>query len=94
MAESDILGAAGDSSDIQDARELEWVVAKSLLDANAHSTQAFEHYLLQTLWSDDSSDLEPVGESIHQAIQEHEKIIEHLELAADAVSELRDDDRA
>lgn len=92
MAESDIPRGATEDSGIEEDRDVEWVVAKSLLDANAHCTRALEQFLLQTLWSDNPSNLESVGESVQRAIEEHEKSIEHLELAAEAVSELRDDE--
>lgn len=78
------------SPEFDDLQELEWVLAKSLLDANAHSTQAFEYYLMQTYRPDTSSDLDPMSESLQQAIHEHKKIIEELEQAVEAVAELED----
>ena len=89
MAKSDISGETRTICDTTDKRELEWILAKSLLDANARSTQAFEYYLLQTHWPDGNANLGSVEESIYQAITEHERIIQNLELAAKVIEELQ-----
>lgn len=86
MAKSDILEKNLD--DPGGDPDWEWVVAKSLLDANAHAGQAFEHHLLRTYHSDASENPREIREHLRQAIDEHERIIEHLELAARAIDEL------
>ena len=89
MAKSDISDESRAVCDTMDTQELEWILAKSLLDANARCTEAFEYYFLHTHWPDGNANLESVGASIHQVITEHERIIEDLELAAEAVEELQ-----
>ncbi|UPV75646.1 hypothetical protein M0R89_06165 [Halorussus limi] len=86
MATKDITDSST-GEDFEDAEELQWVLAKTLLDANAHSTQALENYLLLTHRGDGSANLDSVQESIRRAIDEHETIIEELELASEAVAE-------
>lgn len=93
MATNDISEGAGDDSETEVLGELKWTLAKSLLDANAHCTQAFENYLLLTHRTDASSGMGAVEESIQRAIDEHERIVEQLELAAEVASELKDDER-
>ncbi|WP_135807157.1 hypothetical protein [Halorussus marinus] len=81
MAKRDILEEVSDGDDWQN---WEWLVAKSLLDANAHSSRAFEQHLLYTYHADADGDSEEMCRHIERAIEEHERIIEHLELAAQA----------
>lgn len=70
-------------------QELGWILAKSLLEANARSTQALEYHLVQALHSDGSASTESMRTCIRQAIDEHERIIEHLELAEQAAADLQ-----
>lgn len=96
MAETDIYGEESPTrnSERESLREVKWAVAKSLLDANAHSTQAFEYHLLQTYHPQHSSNWDSMQECLRQAIHSHEKIVEELEFALEAVEELKDDERA
>lgn len=92
MAIRDIGEERASDTEEEDSRTLNWMIAKSLLDANAHETRAFEHHLLRTYYPDGSSELEATKEHIGAAIDEHEKIIEQLELAQRAVDEMRNEE--
>lgn len=96
MAKTDIYGEDDRvrDSEREGLQELRWAVAKSLLDANAHSTQAFEYYLMGTYRSDASLNLDSMQQCLWQAIDEHQKIIEELQVAAEIIEELKDDERA
>lgn len=96
MAGTDIYGEgrSAHDSERENLQNLRWAVAKSLLDANARSTQAFEYYLLGSYHSDASSNWNSMQECLRQAINEHQKIIEELQVAAEIVEELKDDERA
>lgn len=90
MAEGIITEEENTESTGAGLKDLEWAVAKTLLDANARTVQAFEYHLLRT-YREDASNLESVQSNIRQAIDEHEKIIENLEAVGQAVAELQDD---
>lgn len=98
MARTDMYGEGRSARDTEresgSLPELKWAVAKSLLDANAHSTQAFEYYLMGTYHSDVSSNWDSMQECLRQAIDQHRKIVEELQVAAEIVEELKDDERA
>lgn len=89
MAKRPIIEGATEAPESPEHRELEWVVAKSLLDANACTVEAFEYHLLRTYRDDASPNVESMQTNIQQAIDEHERIIENLEVAAQAVAELQ-----
>lgn len=91
MAKRPINKGDSESSELE---ELEWVVAKTLLDANARTTEAFEYHLLRACRDDESVDAESMLANIRQAITEHERIIENLEVAAEAVAELESERQA
>ena len=63
-------------------KQLEWELARMLLEAHSHTARAMERYLLlQSLRSaPDKSDAE-LQIAIEHAIEEHEQIIDTLETA-------------
>jgi hypothetical protein len=87
MGKRSINEGASEPSESPESRELDWVVAKSLLDANARTVEAFEYHLLRTCRDDASANVETMLTNISQAIDEHERIIENLEVAAQAIAE-------
>lgn len=94
MAKRPIPGRESKEPDRLGLRELDWAVAKTLLDANAHTVQAFEYHLLRTYREDASRNLESMRSNIEQAIDEHEKIIEELEAVERAIAEMQDERKA
>lgn len=88
MAKRPIKEGVLESSELPEQGNFEWVVAKTLLEANARTTEAFEYHLLRVCRDDGSADVESMLSNIQRAITEHERIIENLELAAEAVAEL------
>lgn len=89
MAKRPITEGVRKTSESPELRDMEWVVAKSLLDANARTVEAFEYHLLRTYREDASPNAETMRTNIRQAIAEHERIIENLEAAEQAVGELQ-----
>lgn len=91
MAERTISEREGTKSERSELREREWAVAKTLLDANAHTVQAFEYHLLRAYREDASPNPELIRSNLSQAIDKHEKIIGNLEAARRAVVALEDE---
>ena len=81
------LSGPSDSSSDDPFEDPGWVVAKTLLDANARSVRAFEQHLLWTYYRTEG-DPAQTKRTLRQAIQDHERIIEDLELAIVALDEL------
>ena len=60
----------------------DWTVLKAIQDANAASMSAMEEYLLLAAGPEALGDAEQTCRLIERSIDHHERIIEHLELAA------------
>ena len=74
------------------SEETEWIIVKTLLDANARTTQALEHHLLRTYYQQCAPDLEVMRTCVGEALREHERIVENLQLALEALAELEVDE--
>lgn len=61
---------------------LDWTVLKAIQDANATSMGAMEEYLLLTVGPEAVGDADRTRELLERSIDHHERVIEHLELAA------------
>ena len=61
---------------------LDWTVLKAIQDANAASMGAMEEYLLLAVGPDALGDPEQTRRLLERSIAQHERVIEHLELAA------------
>lgn len=61
---------------------LDWTVLKSIQEANAASMRAMEEYLLLAVDPDAVGDIDQTREFIQRSIDQHERIIDQLELAA------------
>lgn len=70
--------AEGDKGDAFD-----WAVLKALQQANATSMEAMEAYLLLAVGPEGVGDHETTRELLERSIDNHERIIDHLELAVD-----------
>ena len=74
------------------AEETEWIIVKTLLDANARTSQALEHHLLRTYYQQRAPDIEEMRTCVEEAIEEHERIVEDLRLTVEALGELEADE--
>lgn len=72
----------------------QWTIAQALLTANAQTTQALEYLLLATYREDGSLNLDAMQAGIQQAQNEHQQILEELQLAEQAIIELQQDHTA
>lgn len=60
---------------------LDWTVLKAIQDANAASMGAMEEYLLFAVGPEALGDPEQTRRLLERSIDQHERVIEHLELA-------------
>lgn len=67
----------GDADDVVD-----WTILKSIQEANAESMRAMEEYLLVATHPDAVGSARRTCQLLERSIQRHERIIDHLELAA------------
>lgn len=92
MAQREIVAETSSDDSYENYPEMWWTLAKSLLDANALSTRALEYHLVGTHRPDASPNAESMRTCVRQAINEHERIIEQLELAEQAIADLQRED--
>lgn len=74
-----------------DDDEIDWVIVKTLLDANARTTQALEHHLLRTYYQENPPDVQQMQACIERAIDDHQRIVNDLEATFEALDELASD---
>lgn len=75
------------SHEFEGVDELEWTAAQAMLQANAETTRALEEYLAQTQYRDDVSEFSSVESRLETIIAQHERLVEDLELALQALDE-------
>jgi len=66
---------------------LDWTVLKSIQEANAASTSAMEEYLLLTVGPEALGDAEQTRQYLKRSIEHHERVIDHLQLAAERLDQ-------
>lgn len=64
---------------------VDWTVLKSIQEANATSMNAMEEYLLVVTQPEAVGSAERVHELLERSITHHERVIDHLELAASKI---------
>jgi hypothetical protein len=73
----------GDAADA-----LHWTAARSTLEANQYSMRALESLLLETGPAEhDTTDADVASQALEQAIAHHQRAIEDLEFALEALDE-------
>ncbi len=70
----------------------DWTVLKALQEANAASMIAMEEYLLHAIGPDDLGNAADTRILLQRSITHHERILEHLQLAARQVANDTDHD--
>lgn len=68
--------------------ECEWVIAKSLLDATSRSITAMEHHARYAFYHQSDPDTDEIRSHLEQAKVQHERILEDLDAAIEALDEV------
>ncbi len=77
-------------------RELEWTLVRTLLSASASENKALESYFLQRRSRDGGADFDTVRQYLDDALTQHRRAIEDLQLAQQTLDEMeafRSDER-
>ncbi|WP_096390780.1 hypothetical protein [Halopenitus persicus] len=67
----------------------EWTVMKALIDAQSHTNACMEQYLLYATHEEFGLDDDGIETCLEEAIESHERAIEDLEVAREALREDR-----
>ncbi|WP_411964506.1 hypothetical protein [Haloferax sp. YSMS24] len=79
-------GVSGELDELPDDGAVDWAVTRALLAANDATSAALEMHLVQTQYRDSAaSNATAIRRHIDEAIAHHERIIEDLQFAREAI---------